>query len=373
MKFKIKQNILLEHLNYVIKGVSTKNLIPILNCIKFELKNEGLYLLSTDNDVAIKTFIDKKKIEEIEELGEVVISGKYIYDIIKKLPSTIINIEEVVDSRIYIYTQQSSFYLNCNVASEFPNIEFEDHKNPIVLSQKVLKTIYAQTAFATSTQETRPVLTGINFKIINDTLECTESDSYRLSKKIVKLNNPAIEDINVIIPTKNISELIKMFTNEENEVELHIFNNKIIFKFDSIIFMSSLINGTYPDTSKLIPENFEIEISAKLHEFFEAIDRASLLTSEAEKNTIKFETEGNVVTISSNIPEIGNVKETIHVENLKSKDIKIAFSSKYMMDAIRSIDSEDVLLLFNSDVQPIIVRNKNSDELIQLILPIRTY
>src|SRR5574344_1359956 len=121
MKLKIKQNILMEHLNYVIKGVSSKNLIPILNCIKFDLTNNGLSLMSTDNDIAIKTFIDKKEIEEIEESGEVVVSRRYIYDIIKKLPNTIINIEEVVDSKVFIYTDNSSFNLNCNIASEFPN------------------------------------------------------------------------------------------------------------------------------------------------------------------------------------------------------------------------------------------------------------
>ena len=93
MKIKIKQNILMEHLNYAIKGISNKNLIPILNCIKFELTSEGLYLLSTDNDISIKTFIDKKDIEEIEELGNIVVSGRYIYDIVKKLPNDIINIE----------------------------------------------------------------------------------------------------------------------------------------------------------------------------------------------------------------------------------------------------------------------------------------
>ena len=109
MKLKIKQNILMEQLNYVIRGISSKNLIPILNCIKFELNNDGLYLMSTDNEISIKTFIDKKDIEEVEELGDVVVSGKYIYDIVRKLPNEIINIEEVVDSKLLIYTNNSSF------------------------------------------------------------------------------------------------------------------------------------------------------------------------------------------------------------------------------------------------------------------------
>ena len=118
MKLRIKQSILMEHLNYVIKGISSKNLIPILNCIKFELTNDGLYLMSTDNDIAIKTFIPKDKIDTIDICGEIVVSGKYIYEIIKKLPNELINIEEVMESKIYINTSNSSFNLlnfsNCS-------------------------------------------------------------------------------------------------------------------------------------------------------------------------------------------------------------------------------------------------------------------
>lgn len=373
MKLKIKQNIVMQHLNYVIKGISNKNLIPILNCIKFELTNEGLYLMSTDNDIAIKTFIDKKDIEDIDTLGEVVISGKYIYEIIRKLPNAIINIEEVVDSRLYIYTESSSFYLNCNLVGDFPIVDLKDHKNPIILNQKVIKTIFTQTAFATSNQETRPILTGINFKISENIMECTATDSYRLAKKIVQINETLKEDINVTIPTKNIGELVKMFTDEEENIELHIFNNKIIFKFGNIIMLSSLINGTYPDTSKLIPEDFSIHIYTKLHEIYNAIDRASLLTNESEKNTIRFESKEKEVVISSNIPEIGNVEEKIMIKKEEEENIGISFSSKYMMDALKTLESDEVELLFNSEIKPIIIKVPENENLIQLILPIKTY
>ena len=112
MKLKIKQSILMEHLNYAIKGISNKNLIPILNCIKFDLTEDGLYLMSSDNDIAIKTFISKNQIESIDVCGELVVSGRYIYDIIKKLPNEIINLEEVMDFKLYITTSNSSFTLS---------------------------------------------------------------------------------------------------------------------------------------------------------------------------------------------------------------------------------------------------------------------
>lgn len=373
MKISIKKNILMEHLNYVIKGISSKNLIPILNCIKFELTSEGLYLLSTDNEIAIKTFINKSEIENIEEKGDLVISGRYIYDIIRKLPNEVIHIEELIDSKVKIYTSNSSFNLNCNNPSEFPQLELEEHKNPININKKVFKNIVRQTIFATSNQESRPVLTGLNFVIKNDIVECTATDSYRLAKKIVKLQDNVEDNINIIIPTKNLNEINKLLNDEEENIQLHIFSNKIIFKFSTITFMSRLINGTYPDTKALIPTDFLLTIKVKLADFYDSIDRASLLTSESDKNTIKLESKNNILVISSNIPEIGNVEEKIEGIKNNDEEIKIAFSSKYMMEALKSLECEEILLMFNGEIKPIIVKNPESDDLIQLILPIRTY
>lgn len=373
MKLKIRQNILMDHLNYVIKGVSTKNLIPILNCIKFELSNDGLYLMSTDNEISIKTFIDKKDIEEIEICGDIVVSGRYIYDIIKKLPGEIIDIEEVMDSKIYITTSNSSFTLNCNNVNEFPDLKLEEKENPIIITKKIFKNLINHTIFATSTQESRPALTGLNLKISGDILECTATDSYRLAKKTIKLNEKCNENIDIIIPTRNLNELIKIIDDEDENIELHIFENKVIFKLNNIIMMSSLINGSYPDTSKLIPTTYETVLCVNQSEFFRAIDRASLLTNEADKNTIKLESKDDIAIVSSTIPEIGNVKETISIKNASNNEIKIAFSSKYMIDALRTLESSEIELLFNGEIKPIIIRNKDDDSLIQLILPIRTY
>ncbi|MFV0249814.1 MAG: DNA polymerase III subunit beta [Bacilli bacterium] len=372
MKLEIKKTILMENLNYVIKGISNKNIIPILNCIKFELTSDGLYLMSTDNEIAIKTFIESKNIENIDKLGEVVISGRYIYDIIKKLPNTIISIEEVVDNKIFINTEQSSFRLNCNDSSEFPTIDLNENKNPIFINQKIFKNIIKQTSFATSNEESRPLFTGINFSIIENRLECTTTDSHRLSLKKLEINNSMKESLDITIPTHTLNELIKLMIDEDKDVELHIFNNKVIFKFSNILLMSRLINGTYPDVSGFIPKEFSLAVKVNLNDFFGAIDRASLLTNEEDKNTIKLESKNSNFIISSNIPEIGNVEEIINIYKNKDEDIKIAFSSKYMIDALKSFECEEIELLFNGEIKPIIIRNVESDDLTQLIVPIRT-
>ncbi len=373
MKLEINQTVLLEHLNYVIRGISTKNLRPILNCIKFELNEDGLYLMSTDNEISIKTFIDKMFIKKIDTLGEIVVSGRYIYDIVRKLPDETINLEEVIDSKLYITTTNSSFTLNCSNVNEFPDLELEFNKNPIILNQKAFKTIINQTAYATSASETRPVLTGINFKINDNIMECTATDSYRLAVKKVELSDKAVEKTNIIIPTKNLNELVKLMNNDEDNLEMHIFGNKVVFKFNEITMMTRLISGTYPDTSKLIPEEFELIMNIKYDDFYSAIDRASLLTNESDKNTIKFQSNKNEAIISSNIPEIGNVEEKVTVQKNNDNEIKIAFNSKFMMDAIRALESDEINLMFNGEIKPIILKNPESDDLIELILPIRTY
>jgi len=372
MKLKIEQKKLLENLNNVIRGVSSKNLIPILNCIKFELTNEGLYLLSTDNDIAIKSFIPSTDIETIEELGEVVVSGRYIYEIVRKLPSCIINIEEITSDVLDISTDNTSFKLNCNLVSDFPDIDLSLSDNPIILEQKSFKNIINQTSFAASLQENRPVLTGININIQDGIMTATATDSYRVAQKKIKIDDTT-KNVNIVIPVRNINELIKMLNSENYNLELHIFENKVIFKFNNILMMSSLINGVFPDVKQWIPNEFVLAIKVSLDELYDAIDRASLLTSEAEKNTIKLELKDSTGIISSNIPEIGNVKEQLHILNEVNDEFVIAFSSKYMMDAIKTLNSEFVTLSFNSEVKPIIIRNPEDENLTQLIVPIKIY
>ena len=373
MKLKIKQNKLVEHLNYSIRGVSNKNLIPILSCIKFDLKEEGLYLLSTNNEFAIKTFIPKKDIEDIQELGEIVISGRYIYEIVKKLSNQIINIEEIIDSQILISTNTSSFKINCNKVSDFPNLDLEFSKNPILISKTAFKTMINQIIFSTSTQESRPILTGINFKTKDNLLDCTATDSYRLSRKVIELDNQLQEEINITVPSRNLLETIKMINEDNEKLEMHIFANKIIFKCNDIIIMSRLINGNYPEADKLIPKEFSLTVKVKLSDFYNAIDRASLLTNEEEKNIINLFIDSNKAKITSNIPEIGNVEENIELMNYENKSLNISFSSKFMMEAIKVFDAEEVEICFNGEIKPIIIKNVSDEHLIQLILPIRTF
>lgn len=371
MKLKINKSILLENLNYVSKALSGKNIIPVLNGIKFELKKDGLYLTATDNDITVKTYIPKKDVKEIEEEGNVVIYGKYIIDIIRKLPNDEVTIEDLDGNKVIVSTNSSKYNLNCYDETDFPNIRLEKVENPLKLDTGEFKKMVNQTSFATSLQESRPLLTGINLRIVGNTLECVATDSYRLAKKFVNID--INDNVNIVIPSRNINELVKILEDENASLELHIFNNKVLFIYKNIIFQSSLLNGTYPNTDTLIPSEHAIKFEANLMDFYNAIDRVSLLTQSKEKNIVQLEMKGNSIKITSNSPEIGKSEENMVVNNLTNNEIKISFSAKYMLDALKTFESENVVVLLNGEIKPIIIKEKEEETLIQLILPIKTY
>jgi len=372
MKFTIEKSIILENLSNVVKAISPKNIIPILNGVKFELSKEGLYLTASDSELTIRAFIGNDNIKKIEEEGSIIIQSKYILDIIRKMPSDEINFELMDDLKIKISSDNSQYDLNCLDPKEYPTLKLEEVDKPIVLDGMTFKSIISQTSFAISTQELRPLLTGLNFNIVGDVLECIATDSYRLAKKNIKLDNPVDDDINIVIPGKNIMELDKIIVDEE-PVEMHVFSNKVLFKYKNIVFQSNLLSGTYPNTSNLIPKDFAIIINTNSSNFFSAIDRAALLTQNKDKNIVKMRLKDSQLVINSYASEIGKVEEKLDVETKDDATIDISFSAKYMLDALKTIKDEEILILLNGEVKPIVIKSVTDESLIQLILPIKTY
>lgn len=370
MKFTIEKSVILDALNNVSKAISSRNIIPILNGIKFELKKEGLYLTASDSELNIKQLIDIKDIKKVDKEGIIIIQSKYLLDIIRKMPSDTIDFEVVDGLKVKIFTENSQYNLNCMEASEYPTIKIEESKDPIIINSNKLKNIIHQTIFAISTQELRPLLTGLNLKIMGDTLECVATDSYRLAKKTEKIENKS--EVNIIIPGKNVMELEKTLPNDEN-VEVHIFNNKVLFKFLNIYFQTNLLAGNYPNTNNLIPTEFKYIVKINLNEFFSSIDRAALLTQGKDKNIVKMIVNDNKMIINSFASEIGKVEETLNIESNNKEKLEISFSSKYMIEALKTFKDENILLLLNSDIKPIIIKSVEDESLIQLILPIKTY
>lgn len=371
MKFTIDKNVILENISNVTKAISSKNIIPILNGIKFELNEDSLVLTASDSELLIKSIIDKNEIKKIENTGNIVVQSDRFLDILRNMPEDIIDFEISDGLKINISSGTSKYSLNCYDPNEYPNIKIEEHKNPININSNILKQVISQTVFAISNQELRPLLTGINIKITGDIFECIATDSYRLAKKIIKLENSVDEDINIVVPGKNILELDKILTEDDN-IEIHIFNNKIIFKYKNIVFQSNLLSGTYPNTTNLIPTEFNIILNANLKEYNSAIVRAALLTSSRDKNIIKMHLNKNNLIISS-IAEQGSSNEQLNIESNSNEEFDISFSARYMLEALKTFKDEEILILLNGDTKPIVIKSTTDESLIQLILPIKTY
>ena len=372
MKIVIKKEILLEGLNKVSKALSTKNLVPALAGIKFDLTKKGLTLTASDNDIIIQNFIPKDKDNmEIDEEGSIIIQGKYILDIIRKISTDKINLEVFDDSKLTITTDNSEYNLNGINKKEYPNISLEESKNFIKIDGEEFRNMINQTAFAVSNDESRPQLTGINFKITGDELECNATDSYRLARKVLKLKEDATESYNIIIPGKNIIEFSKIINDEE--VELHIFNNKVLFKTENLLFQSRLINGSYPNTANLLPNESMLKIVVNINDLYNVIDRVSTLTSDKEKNIVTLETEEDTLIMRSSNVEIGRIEEKMPIKKENNEEIKISFSAKYMMDALKSLTGLEATISFVGEISPIIIKDKDDERITQLVLPIRTY
>lgn len=372
MKLLIEKKVLMEGLNAVGKALSNRNIIPVLNCIKFDLTEEGLYLTATDNDITIQYYIKNELIKNIEETGCSIIYGKTLLAIISKLPESDILIENFENNEVSFKTDNSIYTFNCYMPENYPNIVLNESKTPIIFSSSKFKDIINKTTFACSLQESNPLLTGINIKIQGNIFECTATDSYRVSRIVENLNEICSENINIIIPARNVNEFAKIINSDE-EVQIHVFSNKIMFKLENIIFQSSLLNGKYPSLNELIPNEFEYRIKINLKEFYNTLDRASLLTGSKDKYIIDAEIKQNHLVLKAYSQDMGKVEEKIFIENETNKEINISFSSKYLLEALKMFEGEEIYMLLNGEIKPIILKEVENDNFTQLVFPIKTF
>lgn len=377
MKFTIQRDYFLNQLNDTLKAISPRTTLPILTGIKIDATDKGIILTGSDSEISIEITIqeniDGEKIVDIEEKGSVVLPGRFFVDIVKKLPGKTVNLSTNDQFKTLITSGHSEFNVSGLDPDQYPLLPQVSEDDAIKLPIKVLKNIIDQTNFAVSTSETRPVLTGVNWLIQDKELICTATDSHRLALRKLKLEDEDIEDKNVIIPGKALSELNKIVSDSEDDINIFFASNQVLFKVGHINFISRLLEGNYPDTTRLFPENYETKLGVNNSEFYHAIDRASLLAREGGNNVIKLSTDVNKLELSSTSPEIGTVKEEVTTEEVEGESLKISFNSKYMMDALKAIDNDDVHVEFFGTMRPFILKPKDDESVIQLILPIRTY
>ena len=375
MNFSIDRDILLENLNQISRGLPVKTAMPVLNGIKMELTEDDLYLTSSNTDISIQVIINDASLEVIET-GKIIVPGNYFIQIIRKINSRKINISLIEDKIVVIKAERSEFKLNLLSAHDYPNIDFVGLDNPLTLSAKTIRSIIRETAYAASVSEKRPILTGVSLKNTDNKLTAIATDSFRLSQKEIELDDNPLEDFNFVVPFKSFDELAKTLDGYNDNVEVYFNKIKILFKFKNILFQSRLLDGQYPDTSRLIPEQFPIIVRFNKDELVSAIDRVSLLSNrdrENQYNVVRFNIrEDHVIEISSSSNEIGNaVEEIIPTDPIEGPALKIAFSAKYILDALKAFISPEVQLCFTGEVRPFIIRGDLDYKLTALILPVR--
>ena len=378
MKFEIMRDHLLAGLNDVMNAVSSKTTVPILTGIKIDVTNEGVSLTGSDQDITIQTFIPEEEngqqVMTITATGSIVLQARMFNEIVRKLPTNEVEIEVTNGFATCIRSGKSEFHLIGQEAIEYPLLPEVSDEEQFTIPADLLKSIIRETVFAVATSESRPVLTGVNWDIQDGELICVATDSHRLARRKTKLEQLPSGVSSVVIPGKSLNELNKILEDSTNPVQIVMTNQQVLFKADNMLFFSRLLEGNYPDTSRLIPESYQTNVTINGKSLLQAIDRASLLAREDRNNVVRFETlEGNAIEISSNSPEIGKVQEQIQVESLEGETLKISFSAKYMMEALKAIDGQDVIIQFTGAMRPFILRSVHDDAILQLILPVRTY
>jgi DNA polymerase III, beta subunit len=378
MKINIAKQELNEAISHVSKAVSSRTSIPILSGIKLEANATGLTLTASDTEITIQNVIpavkDDQTIIELERAGSVVLPAKFFVEIVKKLPSSMIEIEVQDNFITMIRAGSTEVQLVGLDPEEFPLLPRLSEEQMLHLGSDVLRNMIRQTTFAASTNETSAILTGILWSIQDDSLKFVATDRHRLASSQVMLNAGAgAYTKSIVVPAKTLNELSKILPDENAMIDIVIEDNQVLFRMENLLFYSRILDGMYPDTSRIIPTVFKTEFTIDTRQLTDALDRAYLLSREEKTNIVRLASiDDHRIEISSFSSELGKVTEQIEVENYVGEPLKIAFNSRYMLDVMKVMDDDRVHISFTGAMSPIIVTPENNKSVLHLILPYRT-
>jgi DNA polymerase-3 subunit beta len=378
----LKLTVLKDHLNeaigHVSKAISSRTTIPILTGIKIDATGAGVTLTASDTDISIQSFIaletDGTTIVELYAKGSVVLPAKFFAEIIRKLPTNQVEIEVGEQFRTTIRSGSSEIQIMGLDPEEYPLLPQIDEDKIIRIPSDLLKTMIRQTSFAVSTNETTPILTGVLWTIADGKLKFIACDRHRLASREASIDvDPNLKFNNIVIAGRTLNELNKILPEQNALIDIVIADNQVLFKMNAILFYTRILDGTYPDTSKLIPQAFQTEMVVGTKELADSIDRAYLLSREDKTNIVRMMMkEDQTIEISSSSSELGKLTEQLNLHKLKGELLKISFNSKYMLDALKVMDSDFIQIGFTGAMQPIIIKPEENSNLLQLILPYRT-
>ncbi|GEO69166.1 DNA polymerase III subunit beta [Levilactobacillus acidifarinae] len=379
MQFTINRAAFVKELNNVSRAISSKTTIPILTGLKIVASDAGLLLTGSNADISIETLIradDPDNGLTIEDNGAIVLTAHFFSEIVKRLPEKTMTVTVKDGFQTEITSGSAAFNINGQDANNYPHLPEVDAEDSVVLSGAVFKELISQTVIAVSTQESRPILTGVHFVLNDNQFLAVATDSHRLSQRQIELPTPTNANFDVIIPGKSLTELSRMIGDEDDDVKMQFSENQVLFLLGDTSFYSRLLEGNYPDTSRLIPKTASTTMEIEAPELLAAVERASLLSHESRNNVVKLTLKPDTkeVTIFSNSPDVGNVEEELTPKDMDGAELEISFNPDYMKDALRSFGQTAIRVAFTSPLRPFtLVPTEDTSNFIQLITPVRTF
>lgn len=376
MKFTVNRNLFVDNLNNVMHAISSRATIPILSGIKLNLTEDELILTGSDTDISIEIHIPVSEDLTVESTGSVVLPARFFSEIIRRLPGKEFSLEVKESFQTQIISENSEFIINGLDANNYPRLPEIADESSFVISGKTFREIINETQFAVATQESRLVLTGVHFNFSSDKIHAVATDSHRLSSRALTLENGPQIKTDLIIPGKSLLELARIIGETDPEIKVCPGENQVLFEIGNILFYSRLLEGSYPDTERLIPTESTTTVEFDLAELSSALDRASLLTHAGRNNVVDLtlDTENQTAKLSGESAEIGNVEEDVSFKKLEGNNLKISFNPDYLRDALRASVTDAVVMDFTQPLRPFTV-NPDKDEIdfVQLITPVRTF
>ena len=374
MEFKINSTDLLKALSHIHGIVEVRHTLPILSNIILEAKDDKLILSSTNLDIYCS---DKIKAEVLQS-GEVSVSAVTFFEIIKRLPSgsEVLMIMEEGENEIRLTCGRSKFNLSTLKTDDFPIISDSDLSTNFVLSADELIRIIDKTKFAVSNEETRYYLNGIFLHKAERNsiqfLRAVATDGHRLAQYDIPLPQGAEDITGIIIPKKTIYELRKVLDDANGDVSVSLNENKIKFSFNDLKVVTKVIDGTFPDYTKVIPQKNDKNFKTNNSDLKNAIDRVSAVAAneESKSKAIKFCIENNSLSLSVESQSKGSANEMIDV-NYSGDKVDIGFNSKYIIDICNEVDGDEISISLSDSISPAIILDKTDENLFFVLMPMR--
>ena len=363
MLIKINQSDLIKSINIVIKAISTKTTLPILECIVIKAIENNIKLIANDMELGIETIVTGEIIKE----GSIALNSKLFSDIVRKLPNNVVEINTDDNYKATIKCGKSVFTISGQSIEEFPVLPEIEKIKSITLSQFSLKEMIRQTIFSISNNENMKVMTGELLEVNNNNLRIIALDGHRISIRKIILEGEH-ENIKAVVPGKTLSEISKILSSEiADEVTIYFSNKYIVFEFSNTTVNSRLIDGEFYNVDQMISSDYETKINLNRRELLENMDSALPFITDKEKKPVILNITENNINLSIKTT-VGNMNTDIELTK-EGKDIIIGFNPVLVMDALKVIEDENIdIFLFNPKA-PCFIRNKEESYL-YIILPV---